>query len=64
LDCGTDRTGESPLTGRAGAGRRGVTPGGAGKRQPSEEKEIRRHLVEKALKALQTEVSEQTVFTD
>jgi len=34
LDCGTDRTGESPLTGRAGAGRRGVTPGGAGKRQP------------------------------
>ena len=33
-------------------------------RTPEEEKEIRRHLVEKALKALQTEVSEQTVFTD
>ncbi len=33
-------------------------------RTPEEEKEIRRHLVEKALKALQTEVKEQTVFTD
>ena len=33
-------------------------------RTPGEEKEIRRHLVEKALKALQTEVKEQTVFTD
>ena len=33
-------------------------------RTPEEEKEIRRHLVEKALKALQTEVTEQTVFTD
>lgn len=33
-------------------------------RTPKEEKEIRRHLVEKALKALQTEVKEQTVFTD
>ena len=31
---------------------------------PAEEKERRRHLVEKALKALQTEISEQTVFTD
>ena len=31
---------------------------------PAEEKELRRHLVEKALKALQTEISEQTVFTD
>lgn len=29
-----------------------------------EEKTIRRHLVEKALKALQTPVSEQTVFND
>ena len=28
------------------------------------EKEIRRHLVEKSLKALQTEITEQTVFTD
>ena len=33
-------------------------------RTPEEEKEIRRHLVEKSLKALQTEVTEQTVFTD
>ena len=33
-------------------------------RTPEEEKEIRRHLVEQALKALQTEVTEQTVFTD
>jgi glycine reductase len=31
---------------------------------PEEEKAIRRHLVEKALKALQTAVTEQTVFTD
>ena len=29
-----------------------------------EEKAIRRHLLEKALKALQTEVDDQTVFTD
>jgi glycine reductase len=29
-----------------------------------EEKLIRRHLVEKALRALQTEITEQTVFTD
>lgn len=29
---------------------------------PEEEKKIRRHLVEKALEALQTEVTEQTVF--
>lgn len=28
----------------------------------AEEKKIRRHLVEKALKALQTEVEDQTVF--
>jgi len=34
VDCGTDRTGESPLREGAGAGRRGVTPGGADKRQP------------------------------
>lgn len=30
----------------------------------AEQKELRRHLVEKALKALQTEIHEQTVFTD
>ena len=29
---------------------------------PDEEKKLRRRLVEKSLKALQTEVSEQTVF--
>lgn len=29
-----------------------------------QEKVLRRHLVEKALKALETEVSEQTVFND
>jgi len=33
-------------------------------RTPEEEKTLRRHLVERALKALQTEVSEQTVFTE
>ncbi len=33
-------------------------------RTPAEEKAIRRHLVEKALKALQTEITEQTVFAD
>ena len=31
---------------------------------PEEEKVIRRKLVEKALRALQTEITEQTVFTD
>ncbi len=31
---------------------------------PAEEYEIRKHLVEKSLKALQTEVAEQTVFND
>ena len=31
---------------------------------PEEEKVIRRRLVEKALRALQTEITEQTVFTD
>jgi len=31
---------------------------------PAEEKAIRRKLVEKSLKALQTEVHEQTVFAD
>jgi glycine reductase len=31
---------------------------------PEEEKIIRRRLVEKALRALETEISEQTVFTD
>jgi glycine reductase len=30
---------------------------------PAEEKSLRRKLVEKALKALQTEISEQTVFS-
>ena len=29
-----------------------------------EQKEIRRHLVEKSLKALETEIEDQTVFTD
>lgn len=29
-----------------------------------EEKNLRKHLVEKALKALQTEITEQTVFTN
>ena len=33
-------------------------------RTMEEEKEIRRHLVEKALKALQTEITDQTVFAD
>ena len=33
-------------------------------RTPEEEKALRRRLVEKALKALQTDISEQTVFTD
>ena len=33
-------------------------------RTPEEEKTLRRRLVERALKALQTEVSEQTVFTE
>jgi glycine reductase len=33
-------------------------------RTMEEEKEIRRRLVEKSLKALQTEISEQTVFAD
>ena len=33
-------------------------------RTPEEEKIIRRRLVEKALRALQTEITEQTVFAD
>ncbi|MPM11303.1 Glycine reductase complex component B subunit gamma [bioreactor metagenome] len=33
-------------------------------RTMEEEKEIRRHLVQKSLKALQTEISDQTVFAD
>ena len=33
-------------------------------RTPEEEKIIRRRLVEKALRALQTEIKEQTVFVD
>ncbi len=32
--------------------------------EAGEEKELRRKLVEKALKALETEVTEQTVFKD
>ncbi len=39
-------------------------PFGDPSRPEKEDKEIRRRLVEKALKALQTEVTEQTVFTD
>jgi len=31
---------------------------------PEEEKQLRKHLVMKALKALQTEVEDQTVFND
>ena len=33
-------------------------------RTPEEEKALRRRLVERALKALQTDISEQTVFTE
>ena len=33
-------------------------------RTPEEEKALRRRLVEKALRALQTDISEQTVFTE
>ena len=33
-------------------------------RTPEEEKALRRKLVERALKALQTEITEQTVFTE
>lgn len=32
--------------------------------KPEEEKALRRHLVERALMALSTEVTEQTVFTE
>lgn len=39
-------------------------PLGDPSRTMTEEKEIRRHLVEKALRALQTEITEQTVFND
>ena len=39
-------------------------PLGDPSRTPEEEKVIRRRLVEKALMALQTEISEQTVFVD
>ena len=39
-------------------------PLGDPSKTPAEEKAIRRKLVERALKALQTEVSEQTVFTE
>ncbi len=39
-------------------------PLGDPKMDPEEEKKLRRKLVEKALKALETEVSEQTVFKD
>ena len=33
-------------------------------RTPEEDKALRRRLVERALKALQTDISEQTVFTE
>ena len=33
-------------------------------RTPEEEKALRRRLVERALKALQTDITEQTVFTE
>jgi len=39
-------------------------PLGDPSRTPEEEKKIRRAIVEKALKALQTPVEDQTVFTD
>jgi glycine reductase len=39
-------------------------PFGDPSRTPEEAKIIRRRLVEKALEALQTEITEQTVFTD
>ena len=39
-------------------------PFGDPTRTAAEEKEIRRHLVEKSLEALQTEITEQTVFGD
>jgi glycine reductase len=37
-------------------------PFGDPSKTPAEEKALRRHLVEVALKALQTEITEQTVF--
>jgi len=39
-------------------------PFGDPSRSAEEEKTIRRRLVEKSLKALQTEIEEQTVFVD
>ena len=39
-------------------------PLGDPSRTKEEEKEIRRRLVEKSLKALQTEITDQTVFSD
>jgi betaine reductase len=39
-------------------------PLGDPSKSPSEEKDLRRTILEKALKALQTPVTEQTVFTD
>jgi len=39
-------------------------PFGDPSRTPEEEKTIRKRLVEKALRALQTEIQEQTVFVD
>jgi len=39
-------------------------PLGDPSRTPEEEKVIRRRLVEKALRALETEIEEQTVFVD
>ena len=39
-------------------------PLGDPSKTPQEEKALRRSLVERALKALQTEITEQTVFTE
>ena len=39
-------------------------PFGDPTKTPEEEKKLRRHLVERGLKALQTEITEQTVFTE
>jgi glycine reductase len=39
-------------------------PLGDPSKSAEEQKELRRHLVEKALKALETEIEDQKVFTD
>ena len=58
-----------PISQTVGANRIGPAvaiphPLGDPTRTPEEEKALRRRLVEKALRALQTDISEQTVFTD